>query len=68
MLMGMCWKIGNGKRILFWEDMWLANTSMKILGFGFSNIHIPPLFSFMLCEIIILSYNLNGQLLGWGFN
>jgi hypothetical protein len=28
--MGYMWKIGNGKRVRFWEDNWVGNSSLAI--------------------------------------
>lgn len=28
--MGVTWKIGNGKRVRFWEDHWIGNFSLAI--------------------------------------
>jgi hypothetical protein len=28
--MGFKWKIGNGRRVRFWEDLWLGNSSLAI--------------------------------------
>jgi len=29
--MGIRWTVGNGRKIQFWEDQWLGNTSLAIL-------------------------------------
>ena len=28
--MGFCWKVGNGRRIRFWEDQWFGVSSLAI--------------------------------------
>ena len=29
--MGVKWIVGNGKKVRFWEDIWIGNTSLAIL-------------------------------------
>jgi len=29
--MGIRWVVGNGRKVIFWEDQWLGNTSLAIL-------------------------------------
>lgn len=29
--MGIKWVVGNGRKIRFWKDQWLGNTSLAIL-------------------------------------
>jgi hypothetical protein len=28
--MGIMWKVGNGKKIRFWEDQWFVNSNLGI--------------------------------------
>jgi hypothetical protein len=36
--LGYCWKVGNGKKIRFWEDQWFGSCSLAIQFWGIYSI------------------------------
>jgi hypothetical protein len=46
--MGYRWKIGNGKRVRFWEDLWFGSCSLAIQYWRYILLSMSSVVQFMM--------------------